>query len=100
MKTYKLAPRPITGVALFNMPYLYSAKDPDFHMEMAKLGIKRSGPILCGLPEKAIITDKSNEYYMIDYADADALCRDIGLIPTYTVDDFVAEIKKLKTYEE
>lgn len=84
-----------TDVALFGMPYLYQAGDVDFHSEMVKLGLSRGKPLLCGLPHKAIITCR-NEYFLVDYEDETAFCDKYDMIPTYTMEDFVEEIRKLK----
>lgn len=87
------------GVALFGMPYLYQAGDFDFHMEMVKLGLRRGGCLLSGFQHKAILAN-NYEYWLDDYDDENELCRKFGFVPTYTVEDFVSEIKKRKGNEK
>lgn len=89
----------IRGVALLGMPYLYQAGDADFHMEMAKLGLTRGGIQCTGMPHKAIMASPTS-YWLDDYADEATLRDAFHFVLTYTVEDFVSEIKKLKTYEE
>ena len=89
----------VFGVALFGMPYLYQAGDEAFHMEMVKLGLMRGDALICGLPHKSILAN-NYEYWLADYDDEDELCRKFGFVPTYTFEDFVAEIKKLEGYDK
>ena len=98
MKTFEHKPRP-RFVALIGMPYLYQAGDTDFHMEISKLGLTRGGTQCTGMPNKAIMAS-ATRYWLDDYADEATLRDAFHLVLTYTVEDFVSEIKKLKSYEE
>ena len=91
------SPPKTTGVALFGMPYLYQARDFDFHMEMLNIGLFRGNPLISGLSNKAIVAN-AHEYWLCDYDDEAVFCNRFGFVATYTVDDFVAEIKKIKGY--
>lgn len=84
----------ISGAALLGMPYLYQSGDPDFHMKMLEAGLRRGEPLICGLPHKAIVANK-HEYWLCDYGDDVEFCQRFGLVPTYTVEDFIEAIKMI-----
>ena len=84
-------------VALLGMPYEWGGTD--FRMQMIKLGLNCSGIQCTGMPHKAIMASATS-YWLDDYADEATLRDAFHFVLTYTVEDFVAEIKKLKTYEE
>ena len=84
-------------VALLGVPYLWGA--PGFHLTMAELGLTR-GDIQCiGMPHKAIMASATS-YWLDDYADEATLRDAFHFVLTYTVEDFVAEIKKLEGYDK
>lgn len=80
------------AVALFGYPFLYQSGDVEFHTEMIKLGLSRGGALLSGLKHKAIIGNKF-EYFLTDYDDQEYFCKKFNLIATYTVKDFINELK-------
>lgn len=97
MKTYKPVPRSITCVALLGIPYLWGERG--FHLTMTELGLTRGGIQCAGMPHKAIIAS-TTRYWLDDYTDEATLRDAFHIVITYTVNDFVAEIKKLKINEE
>ena len=86
------------GVALFGYPFLFQNGDLGFHESMEKLGLTRGSTILCGLPNKCILANK-REYLLTDYDKEEDFCEQFNLKATYSVEDFIQEIKKLKSEE-
>lgn len=84
------------GVVLFGYPYLFQNGDLGFHGKMIELGLTRGGTILGGLPNKCILATK-NEYCLVDYYKEEDFCEHYKLKATYSVEDFIQEIKKLKS---
>ena len=84
-------------VALLGMPYQWC--NVDFLMEMDKLGLKRDPSLCTGMPHKAIMASATS-YWLDDYADEATLRDAFHFVLTYTVEDFVAEIKKLEVYDK
>lgn len=84
----------ISGAVLLEVPYLYQSGDVEFHMKMVNAGLKRGEPLICGLKHKAIVANK-HEYWLCDYDDEVEFCQRFGLVPTYTVEDFIKAIKMI-----
>lgn len=86
-------------VALFGYPFLFQNGDLGFHESMDELGLTRGSTILCELPNKCILANK-NEYLLTDYDNEQDFCEQFKLKATYSVEDFIQGIKKLKSKEE
>lgn len=84
------------GVALFGYPFLFQNGDLGFHEHMEKLGLTRGSTILCGLPNKCILANK-HEYLLTDYDKEEDFCEQYKLKATYSVEEFIQEIKELKS---
>ena len=83
------------GVVLFGFPYLFQNGNLGFHEKMNKLRLTRGGTVLSGLPYKCILANR-HEYFLVDYYKEEDFCEHYKLKATYSVEEFMQEIKKLK----
>lgn len=81
-------------VILVGVPFLYQNGDPEFAVQMARIGLKRGSQMLSGLRHKVIVANWY-EYFLTDCDSIEEFTKAYKVTAiTYTPGDFIEEIIK------